>query len=131
MRLELQLPPHPDSASRARHAMSELRRHLDDGQLEDVQLLVSELVTNAVRHARLHSRDVIGLLVELTERALHVEVRDSGPGFEPEDQPRPDPGLPSGWGLFLVEELADRWGVELDAGTRVWFELDRQPFETA
>jgi anti-sigma regulatory factor (Ser/Thr protein kinase) len=131
MKLELQLPPHPDSASRARHAVGELGRHLDGSQLRDVQLLVSELVTNAVRHARLNSRDVIDLEVEISERALHVEVRDSGPGFEPEDQPRPNPGLPSGWGLFLVEELSDRWGVELEAGTRVWFELDRRPFETA
>jgi anti-sigma regulatory factor (Ser/Thr protein kinase) len=131
MRLELQLPPNPDSAARARRAVSELGQHLGGSQLRDVQLLVSELVTNAVRHARLNSRDVIGLLVEVSERALHVEVHDSGPGFEVEGRPRPNPGLPSGWGLFLVEELADRWGVDLDTGTRVWFELDRDPFQTA
>lgn len=130
MRLELELPPNPDSAARARHALDELRPHLGRTQLQDVQLLVSELVTNAVRHARLSSRDAIRLLVELSERALHVEVHDAGPGFEPRSLPLPDPGRPSGWGLFLVEELADRWGVDLDTGTRVWFELDR-PARTA
>lgn len=124
MRLELELPSNPDSAARARHALDELLPQLGRTQLQDVQLLVSELVTNAVRHARLSSRDAIGLLVELSERALRVEVRDAGPGFEPEASPQPDPTRLSGWGLFLVEELADRWGVELDAGTRVWFELD-------
>lgn len=125
MRLELELPSNPDSAARARHALHELGPHLGHTQLQDVQLLVSELVTNAVRHARLSSRDAIRLLVELSERALRVEVRDAGPGFEPRSLPQPDPDRPSGWGLFLVEELADRWGVDLDTGTRVWFELDR------
>jgi serine/threonine-protein kinase RsbW len=131
MRLELQLPPHPDSAARARNAVSELGRDLGGAQLRDVQLLVSELVTNAVRHARMNAHDVIRLLVDVSDRALHVEVRDSGPGFEPANHPRPDPTLPSGWGLFLVEELADRWGVERETGTRVWFELDRDTLETA
>jgi len=51
-------------------------------------------------------------------------VSDPGPGFEPaEREPDDDPG--AGWGLFLVEQLSDRWGVDLNAGTSVWFEIDR------
>ena len=55
---------------------------------------------------------------------LRVEVHDPGGGFVP-SAPSPDPARPSGWGLYLVAELADRWGVDSDERTRVWFELDR------
>ena len=41
-------------------------------------------------------------------------------------EPDPDPARPSGWGLYLVRELSDRWGVERNKQTRVWFELDRE-----
>ena len=52
-------------------------------------------------------------------------VTDPGPGFEATPrEPGDDPG--SGWGLFLVEQLSDRWGVELAGGTSVWFEIDRR-----
>ena len=40
-------------------------------------------------------------------------------------EPAPDPSRPSGWGLYLVRELSDRWGIDHDGETRVWFELDR------
>ena len=93
--------------------------------MRDVRLLVSELVTNAVRHADLAIGDVIGLVIELVEHKLRVEVHDPGGGFVP-TAPAPDPARPSGWGLYLVAELADRWGVDSDERTLVWFELDRR-----
>ena len=68
---------------------------------------------------------MIGLVVELADDALRVEVHDPGGGFVP-TAPSPDPARPSGWGLYLVAELADRWGVDSDHRTLVWFELDRQ-----
>jgi len=86
---------------------------------------VSELVTNAVRHANLAADDVIGLVVDVDDHALRVEVHDPGGGFVP-SAPSPDPVRPSGWGLYLVAELADRWGVDSDQTTLVWFELDRR-----
>ena len=55
---------------------------------------------------------------------MRVEVCDQGPGFEL-SEPAPDPARPSGWGLYLVRELSDRWGIDRDGQTRVWFELDR------
>jgi anti-sigma regulatory factor (Ser/Thr protein kinase) len=86
---------------------------------------VSEVVTNAVRHAGLRAGDRIRLVGRLGDRAMRVEVHDPGRGFEPRP-PRPDPARASGWGLFLVAELADRWGVERgNPGTSVWFEVDR------
>ena len=63
-------------------------------------------------------------MVELDRRTLRVEVHDPGGGFVP-SAPAPDPTRPSGWGLYLVAELAARWGVDSDATTLVWFEFDR------
>jgi anti-sigma regulatory factor (Ser/Thr protein kinase) len=124
MRYEVDLARDPESAAEARRALGEVSDHLTPRRLEDARLLVSELVTNAIRHAGLHDDDVIKLVVVTGERALRIEVCDPGPGFEV-SEPEPDPGRPSGWGLYLVRELSDRWGVEHSAETRVWFELDR------
>jgi serine/threonine-protein kinase RsbW len=123
MRLERRLPVAPEAAAEARHALDPLSGELPDGRMRDVQLLVSELVTNAVRHANLAAGDVIDLVIELGDHTLRVEVHDPGGGFVP-SAPSPDPTRPSGWGLYLVAELADRWGVHSDDETLVWFELD-------
>jgi anti-sigma regulatory factor (Ser/Thr protein kinase) len=123
VRVERRLPVSPEAAAQARRALDDLRRELPDGRMRDVQLLVSELVTNAVRHANLASGDAIELVVELADRKLRVEVHDPGGGFVP-STPSPDPARPSGWGLYLVAQLADRWGVDSDEETLVWFELD-------
>jgi serine/threonine-protein kinase RsbW len=124
MRVERELPVAPEAAAEARHALADIADSLPDGRGRDVRLLVSELVTNAVRHANLDAGDVILLVVELADRTLRVEVHDPGGGFVPR-APAPDPARPSGWGLYLVAELADRWGVDSDERTLVWFELDR------
>ena len=122
MRIERRLPVTPEAAAEARHALADFA--LDDGRERDVRLLVSELVTNAVRHANLAPGDVILLVIDLEDSVLRVEVHDPGGGFVPR-APAPDPARPSGWGLYLVDELADRWGVDSDEQTLVWFEVDR------
>jgi anti-sigma regulatory factor (Ser/Thr protein kinase) len=122
VRIELQLAVTPEAAAEARHALNKIT--LDDGRERDVRLLVSELVTNAVRHANLAVGDIIRLVIDNGDRVLRVEVHDPGGGFVP-TAPAPDPARPSGWGLYLVAELADRWGVDSDERTLVWFELDR------
>jgi anti-sigma regulatory factor (Ser/Thr protein kinase) len=114
------------AASEARHALERLSGRLSAATLGDVRLLVSELVTNSVRHAGLGSQDTIRLEVSVTDTALRVEVRDPGDGFMPRT-PAPDADRTGGWGLYLVEQLADRWGVDTRSGTRVWFEVDRRP----
>jgi anti-sigma regulatory factor (Ser/Thr protein kinase) len=124
MRVERRLPASPEAASAARHALDDLGDAVSDARLRDVRLLVSEVVTNAVRHANLVAGDAIELVVELNRRTLRVEVHDPGGGFVP-SAPAPDPTRPSGWGLYLVAELADRWGVDSDQTTLVWFEFDR------
>jgi anti-sigma regulatory factor (Ser/Thr protein kinase) len=122
VRIERELAVTPEAAAEARHALADIA--LTDGRERDVRLLVSELVTNAVRHANLTPGDVILLVIVVEDSVLRVEVHDPGGGFIPR-APAPDPARPSGWGLYLVEELADRWGVDSDERTLVWFEVDR------
>jgi anti-sigma regulatory factor (Ser/Thr protein kinase) len=120
MTIDLHLESSPSAPARARGALEEFAPSVPPERLRDVRLLVSELVTNAVRHA---GGDVVRLVVRLTGRVLRVEVHDPGSGFELRDAPT-DPFRASGWGLVLVAELADRWGVDHDPRTRVWFEIE-------
>jgi serine/threonine-protein kinase RsbW len=121
--VDLELEGTTDAAAAARRALDRFADFVSEQRMRDVRLLVSELVTNAVRHAGLSPDDRIRLLAELAGGSLHIEVHDPGEGFEPRT-PAPDPARSSGWGLYLVAELADRWGVEqANPGTRIWFEL--------
>lgn len=122
MQLKLELAGHPDSVGQARHALQELEATLPERRLDDVRLLVSELVTNAIRHAHAGPGATVRLIVQADADRLRVEVHDHGGGFSP-SVPDPDPTRAGGWGLYLVEQLADRWGVDGANGTRVWFEL--------
>ena len=126
--LLLRLPASPLAASVARHAVAGLAPYLDRGVAENAELLVSELVTNSVRHAGLPEEASIEFSVRASAEVLMVEVADAGHGFDHTSalRPRAVAGVAeaSGWGLFLVDRLADRWGaVEMDGETRVWFEL--------
>jgi signal transduction histidine kinase len=112
----------PEAAARARTAISELD-DLEPSLLETLQLLVTELVANSIRHAR---ADALTLRVVVGRSKVLTEVTDPGPGFDPSETgtPRDDH---TGWGLFMVEQLAHRWGVSrAGRATRVWFELQRE-----
>jgi len=122
--LDLTLPSQPDSVAEARTRVLEAVGPglSDDGQLETLRLLVSELVTNAVRHG---GRDEPVEVHAVWNSEVRVEVVDHGDGFSP--APRAgELDEPGGFGLFLVGRLADRWGVETDSATRVWFVLRRE-----
>ena len=121
--LVLRLPPLRQSASSARQCVEGLGEFLDDGTLDTIRLLVSELVTNSVRHAGHSRHDPIDLEVRVNPEAVRVEVADHGVGFRPPRDAGPQERA-SGWGLVLVERLAARWGVENEGRTRVWFELE-------
>jgi anti-sigma regulatory factor (Ser/Thr protein kinase) len=79
------------------------------------------VVTNAIRHGGGDDALVRLRILEQDEH-VRVEVRDPGAGFTPPDMD-PDPERAGGWGLWLVEQLADRWGISNQGGTCVWFEL--------
>ena len=90
-------------------------------RLDDATLLVSELVTNAVRYGP--EEGPIRLIVSGDEARTRFTDHDLGLGPLPEMRAEDDP-TPGGHGLRLVDALADRWGVERGS-TRVWFEFDR------
>jgi anti-sigma regulatory factor (Ser/Thr protein kinase) len=94
---------------------------------DDLELLVSELVTNSVRHSGLPVGSPIDVSVERINRSIHVEVSDRGPGFERPDAP-PATVRESGWGLHLVDQIAASWGVRVAADRVVtWFDLPATP----
>jgi len=118
--LSLRLPGGPDAAAKARRELSKLRADVDPPLMETLRLLVTELVTNSVRHTH---ADTILLKVLVGRGSVWTEVTDEGPGFDADGARGAER---TGWGLFLVERLAERWGVNNDAqGTKVWFELRR------
>lgn len=124
--LAYELTGGPYAVTAARLALSELDELVDESLAFDVRLLVSELVTNSVRHAQIGPEDSIELKVSVENERVRVEVADSGPGFEPpEFDPTATDARDHGWGLFFVTQLADEWGVEADEG-RVWFEIERR-----
>ena len=88
---------------------------------EDVELMTSELVTNAVCHAGLDADDTIRVNVGADPGWVRVDVRENGPGFKQAFHARTSPG---GWGLLLVSLLSDRWGSTYRGGEScVWFEV--------
>lgn len=107
--LRLDLPDREQAPSAARAALKALNGSLhlvSDPRLKDAQLLVSELVSNAVRHGG--GGDPVRLTVVATASVMLVEVRDAGQGFDPGDT-TPTTGGGGGWGLGLVASLAHRW----------------------
>jgi integral membrane sensor domain MASE1/anti-sigma regulatory factor (Ser/Thr protein kinase) len=125
--IAMDLEPGPRCPAEARTSLTPLADVLPSQVYLDLSLLVSELVTNSVRHARLRPRDLIRLQVETSNRVIRVEVSDPGEGFGG-NVPEPEARGPGGWGLFLTERLADRWGVDREEGlTTVWLEVDLDP----
>ncbi|HEX8051911.1 MAG TPA: ATP-binding protein [Thermoleophilaceae bacterium] len=122
--MSVELEPGTMAAGEARAALAVLDGRIDRGILDDIRLLVSELVTNSVRHARGAGRELVGLDVVRSGGTVRVEVSDGGTGFQPRARTKAH-DEPGGWGLHLVDRLADRWGVEAGRRARVWFEIDR------
>ena len=112
--------------ARARRAVTEWADEVGLGGalLVDLRLLVTELVTNAVRHADLEARDEIELEIECGGNRVRVHVHDAGEGFD-EFLPIPSADDVSGRGLYVVHRVASRWGVDHGPPFGVWFELDR------
>jgi anti-sigma regulatory factor (Ser/Thr protein kinase) len=114
-----------EAAAKARRALRELDLPLP--LASDAQLAVSELVTNSIRHAGLAPDDLIRITVDWSGARLKVHVRDGRRGVRPavvSGSIRPAPGADSGWGLYLVDRVASRWGTSADG---YWFELRQEP----
>ncbi|NND13871.1 MAG: SpoIIE family protein phosphatase [Acidimicrobiia bacterium] len=122
----LQLPVDETSPSQARDAVKQIRHELD-GAYDDVLVAVSELVTNAVRHADTGPQDRIDFRMYRTNTGVRVEVGDSGAGFSKPPLEELIPGRDHGWGLPMVEAIADTWGIESGDRTTVWLEVSASP----
>jgi anti-sigma regulatory factor (Ser/Thr protein kinase) len=123
--LELTLQRTVNAPGIARAAVAELceEHELERSLRQTVVLLVSEVVSNAVLHSSGPEEAPIGLSATVTAGVLRVAVTDAGEGFTPTDR---DPErIEGGYGLYLVEKAASRWGVDPNPPTSVWFELDR------
>lgn len=111
-------PREPQTVRAARGALHEVGEQLPADRLHDASLCLSELVTNAIQHPG--SGGQLELTLALDEERLRVEVADDGRGFDPGP---PTEGDERGWGLFIVDNLSDGWGVEHGERTVVWFEI--------
>ncbi|MGH2722625.1 MAG: ATP-binding protein [Actinomycetota bacterium] len=119
--LEVRLPVAATAPGMARRAVGQLATPTDDEFRASVALLVSELVSNAVVHAQ-HRTDSLQFRAWSVETAVRIAVGDSGTGFTPAVVvPRPtDEGHR---GLWLIDMLADNWGISIDDSTWSWFEI--------
>jgi anti-sigma regulatory factor (Ser/Thr protein kinase) len=125
----IELDATPDAVPLARQALADVEPALPPELVRDLHLLTSELVTNSVRHGSLGPEARVLVTVRLTSEVVRVEVSDPGPGFEPPGASTPTLYQQSGWGLYLVDQLATRWGVDRARRTSVWFEIARPPAE--
>jgi anti-sigma regulatory factor (Ser/Thr protein kinase) len=123
MDVRLSLKATTSAPSQARRAIDEMKVDLGNKLTENVRLLVSELVTNSIRHSGTPEDRPIEFALSASPDVVRIEVVDRGSWRIP----TPVPDGTSGWGLYLVDRLADRWGVEHGEGTRAWFEIDRSP----
>jgi anti-sigma regulatory factor (Ser/Thr protein kinase) len=122
---EFHLPPRTTAPKRARATVSSAIGSLRPEVAEEIELLTSEVVTNAIRHARADPLAEVILRVDASDDHVRVEVLNPGPSFDP-----PVPSIPgvsgTGLGLFLVDALADAWGVDREGPrTKVWFEISK------
>ena len=121
--LEVTVAAGLDAPAVARAAVTDwLAGHVSGAMLTDAQLLVSELVANSVRHSGAAADAVLAVRAHISADGLVLEVHDQGTGGSIRRR-APDMHAGDGFGLNIIEKLSRRWGVNRDAGTRVWVEL--------
>ena len=120
--VDTQMRARRDAALVAREMVASAAEGIAPATLDDILLVVSELVTNAVRHGP--ARGPIHLDVRRNEH-VRIEVQDRGEGFEPPLLARAEANLPTGgFGLSIVGHLSTNWGITLrDGTTLVWAEV--------
>jgi anti-sigma regulatory factor (Ser/Thr protein kinase) len=121
--LSIELTRDADSVRAARAALANVAHAIPPGRYNDARLLLSELVTNAVKYGGDGS---VRITISSVGDATHFEVVDQGGGFAAretaDDRDREDLETVGGWGLPLVQTLADDWG-SFEGSTHVWFRL--------
>ena len=111
----------PDAPRRARALISRWLQGCADAESRaDACLLVSELVSNSILHADQPAGATLRITAAALDGLVRIDVQDQGQGPVSRRAPNLREG---GFGLYLVEAIAARWGVDHERGTRVWFEL--------
>lgn len=124
-RARTELPATEEAPSLARQGVqAHIGDSLREQEAELVEVLVSELVSNAVAHAGLAPDDAIVLHLAVAPDRIRVEVCDGGRGFDRSELSK-SRTAPGGYGLTMVDRGASRWGIAVDDGSCVWFECDR------
>ena len=125
MQISVNIPVQPEAVAMARDAVVQavVDQRSSAQRIDDLRLLTSEIVTNALRHAGMGSQDSLVVGVEISQDRVRVQVADHGQGFDPAGLEAPAADRVGGWGLVLVQQLADRWGVIRNDPNFVWFEL--------
>jgi two-component sensor histidine kinase len=108
-----------------RQALSELDGGIVASRADDAALIVSELVTNSVRHAGLRGNGMVTVDLAMLKDRLRITVSDGGSELEPRLLPT-NPDVPGGFGLRLVDDLSLTWGIahDPDGATHVWCDLE-------
>jgi hypothetical protein len=128
MRITAHLSAGAEGAGEARRAIDPLSRETSHAVMSTLGLLVSELVANGSGPAGRDPEDAVLLEIETSRTSIHTEVIQLGTGEAvraTEEQDRR-----SGWDLFLLQEMASRWGIIEGSTNGVWFEIDRWSEET-
>jgi anti-sigma regulatory factor (Ser/Thr protein kinase) len=121
---ELRLPPDLSAPALARRAVNDLLGSLPSPLLAQLTLVASELVTNVLRHCTAEDHAPT-LTLALAPDRVTLTVADAGPGFYPCARADSDDRA-GGWGLQVLDAVADRWWIERNGGTRVICEIDRR-----
>ncbi len=120
--IRLSVPADPSSLVIVRQAVHSLGGPCGQEVTDRLAMILSELVTNAIRHAGVRRDAKLEVVVETGDGDICGRVVDPGPGFDPEGLPD-RPLHEGGFGLRIVDKLATRWGVSRNGRTEVWFEL--------
>ena len=115
--MRLVLKPNELAPGKARARVSRLQAKLEP-RYDDVVLVISELVTNSVRHAA--SDQSIEMTLEVSDVGIRLEVSDRGTGFVPVESMRG-----GGLGLVIVDRIAASWGVTTNGSCTVWVEISK------
>ena len=126
--ISFRVPGGVEAPRHARSVMSSHLRDIDRAVASDAALIISELVTNSVRHAGVGSDQLVTVDLMLLDEHLRITVTDPGCDLQPRLSTQDLDGL-GGHGLRLVDLLSVSWGVGRDAvgATQVWCDLVLDP----
>jgi anti-sigma regulatory factor (Ser/Thr protein kinase) len=111
----------PQAVGAARRVLRDWERHFDPDLFYDLSLCVSELVTSRIQYAQSAAGDEIELAVWRSRTLMRAQIREQEPGAT---VGRPEAMASTDWGMFIIDRVADRWGVDRGQGALVWCEID-------